>query len=187
MTYMVFVSLAEDDIHIGEEIKKYLARINIYAYIQSRTVGFGAVTLGDRIKNAIRNSRFLLAILTKSGASSEWVNQEIGYAQGLGIPVLPLKARDVELKGFIEGYKYVHLVPANLRPLLANLIRMFKEELEIESATVNCPNCLKPTTFIIRDVSLTELEQKGLVLVRDCETCKQKLQMEPTLLDVSLR
>jgi hypothetical protein len=187
MSTTVFLSQAEEDLRIAEELRKYLGRINIAGYIESRSVGFGIITLSERIKRTIRDSKFLVAILTPAGASSEWVNQEIGYAEGVGTPVLPLKTKDVELKGFIEGYKYLNLDVGNLNPLIATLIRMFKVELGIETATVDCPNCLKPTTFLIRDISLSELEGKGLVLIKNCENCGRELQLEPKLLDVSLR
>lgn len=58
---------------------------------------------------AIEDSELFLAILTKNSKKSQWVNQEIGYALGKNIPVLPLKKGGIVLKGLIEAAKYIKI------------------------------------------------------------------------------
>ena len=48
-------------------------------------------------------------ILTKNSKKSIWVNQEIGYALGKGIPIIPLRKGRIRLKGLIESTKYVSM------------------------------------------------------------------------------
>lgn len=182
----VFLSEDEQDLWIAQELRKYVRRLGIIGYVQSATAGFGKVTLSERIKRAIRDSRLLIPILTPSGASSEWVNQEIGYAEGVGVPVLPLKSEGVTLRGFIEGYKYLKLDLTDLKPVATTLIRALKEELAIEIATGQCPSCLTTVNFHIGNVVLSELDEQRLVLTKKCEKCGSKLQLEPRLLDISL-
>jgi mannitol/fructose-specific phosphotransferase system IIA component len=47
--------------------------------------------------------------LTEDGARSEWVNQEIGVAHGLGKDIIPIKEKGVDVKGFIEGVEWITL------------------------------------------------------------------------------
>jgi len=182
----VFLSHAEEDLSVAEEISKHLRKIGVSGYIQSRRAGFGIITLSERIKKAIKDSRFLIPLLSVKGASSAWVNQEIGYAQGVGVPILPLKSKGVKLAGFIEGYKYVQLDLTHLTLVTVTLIRTLKDELEIEVATGECPTCLTPVNFNIRDRLLSELDQRGLVITKKCPVCKTKLKLEPKLLNVSV-
>ena len=59
--------------------------------------------------NAIDDSELFLVLLTKNSLKSQWVNQEIGYALGKGIPIIPLKKGNPKIKGLIETRKYVKI------------------------------------------------------------------------------
>lgn len=61
--------------------------------------------LADKVTDCIRESDLLVPILTRSSIGNQWVNQEIGYAHGIGREVVPLVESGIlhDLKGFIHG------------------------------------------------------------------------------------
>lgn len=63
--------------------------------------------LSDKIMGAIDSSDCVLALLTKDGIRSQWVNQEIGYAKKAGKLILPLVEEGTEVKGFLAEFEYI--------------------------------------------------------------------------------
>ena len=60
--------------------------------------------LTDKVKQCIYEADCLMPILTRKSISSQWVNQEIGFAKALERPIIPLVESSLldELKGFIH-------------------------------------------------------------------------------------
>lgn len=54
---------------------------------------------GAEIKLQIDQSECVLALVTPNTKKSTWVNQEIGYTIGKGIPLLPVKKRSMANRG----------------------------------------------------------------------------------------
>lgn len=107
--YVFFVSHSTKDLKsdIGE-VCDIFKTCNIQSYVADRDAPIGK-PLPEEIKRAIRGSELVLAFLTKNSRSSPWVNQEIGFALGKGIPVIPLKKGNIRVKGLIESTKYVKM------------------------------------------------------------------------------
>lgn len=65
--------------------------------------------LSIKVKESINNSNYLIPILTSQSVSTQWINQEIGYAEKLvedgRIKIIPIVSEDVFqiLKGFIHN------------------------------------------------------------------------------------
>ena len=62
-----------------------------------------------------------MAFLTLGGSHSEWVNQEIGYAVGLGKHRILVVELGVEVKGFEIGNEYIVLDRWNPLEAIATL------------------------------------------------------------------
>lgn len=63
-------------------------------------------SFADKVKDGIFESDYIVPILTKDSVNNQWVNQEIGYAEALGIrikifPIVETPILD-DLKGFIH-------------------------------------------------------------------------------------
>ena len=113
--YVFFVSHSTADIsNVVNEICRVFEKCHINSYIADRDAPIGSI-IPQEVKNAIEASELCLAVITKNSKNSPWVNQEIGYALGAGIPVLPLKKGRIKIKGLIESIKYVKI---NDNPLL---------------------------------------------------------------------
>jgi hypothetical protein len=70
--------------------------------------------LTEKIKNNINNSDAVLVIWTINSHHSDWVNQEIGYAERAGKQIIPLVEKEVKIKGFLEGREYIDMNPYNM-------------------------------------------------------------------------
>ena len=107
--YVFFISHSTKDITpYVTELSEILQTLRVQNFVADRDAPIGAF-LPDEVKKAIDSSELLLVILTGNSKKSAWVNQEVGYALGKGIPVIPLKKRHIQITGLIETAKYVEL------------------------------------------------------------------------------
>ena len=100
----VFIShkFVESDQILAEKLRKKLNECNIYGYNASRNREYDLV-FGEKIKQEINNSDYLIAIITKNSQNAPSVHQEIGYALGVRVPVR-LMVEENEAKGvLVEG------------------------------------------------------------------------------------
>ena len=105
--YVFFISHSTVDMNsFVKEIANVFEKCHMKSYIADRDAPIGSV-IPQEVKNAIEASELCLAVITKNSKKSPWVNQEIGYALGAGVPVLPLKKGRIRIKGLIESTKYV--------------------------------------------------------------------------------
>ena len=105
--FVFFISHSTDD--IGNYVKgicDILETCKIKHFFADRDAPIGQ-SLPSTIKNAIDESEVVLLVLTKNSKNSLWVNQEIGYALGKGIPVIPLKKGKIAVEGLIDATRYV--------------------------------------------------------------------------------
>ncbi|MFH0949008.1 MAG: toll/interleukin-1 receptor domain-containing protein [Candidatus Aenigmatarchaeota archaeon] len=101
MVYNIFISYATGDEEIRNKLIVVLKENNMEPlfYDEKDVAGYDFV---QYIKNLIESSQTLIAILTPIGTKSQWVNQEIGYAEKAGKDIIPLVVRGVDIKGFTE-------------------------------------------------------------------------------------
>ena len=107
--YVFFISHSTKDIGdaIGE-ICKIFEECKIRSFFADRDAPLGE-SLPDAIKKAIEASQLFLVFITRHSRKSPWVNQEIGYALGKEIPVIPIEKGMIKVKGLIESAKYVQM------------------------------------------------------------------------------
>lgn len=108
MPYSVFLShsLSSEDRSTVDLINRQFAPFDIDCHVAERDWKFGE-SISTKLEAAIRRSDCLLALLTRGGAQSPYVNQEIGMAVGLGKLVLPIVEDGVDIKGFDPGVEWV--------------------------------------------------------------------------------
>jgi hypothetical protein len=86
--YRVFISFSHGDEEIADKVRKHLTDIGARPMSDHNLdPGF---YFTEEIKKYISYAHIFIPILTESGSSRPWVHQEIGYALGIGIPILPL-------------------------------------------------------------------------------------------------
>ncbi|HXC76159.1 MAG TPA: toll/interleukin-1 receptor domain-containing protein [Candidatus Acidoferrum sp.] len=91
-----------------ETIESRLAPLGARVYAAEHDNQAGA-NVHAKIQDAIRRSDLMVVLLTKSGDSSHYVHQEIGYAKRDGKLIIPLVTSDVVRNGIgmLEGTEYI--------------------------------------------------------------------------------
>jgi hypothetical protein len=112
--YKVFLShsMAEADRDLVAQIAGVIQGHGIECYIASRDYQLGH-QLPEKIAGSLRSSDSLVALLTQGGSHGEWVNQEIGFARGIGKLTIPVLEVGVEPSGFLVGLEYLRLDRGN--------------------------------------------------------------------------
>lgn len=110
MVLQVFVShnMSPQDWDIIQGLLGEAPGRNINYYLAERHPNFGH-QLTEKIKAAIRQAHCVLVLWTRDGAHSEWVNQEVGFAEQLGRLIIPIVESGATPKGFLVGKEYISL------------------------------------------------------------------------------
>ncbi|MHB9026867.1 MAG: toll/interleukin-1 receptor domain-containing protein [Armatimonadota bacterium] len=95
--YRVFVSYSSNDTDRVEMVRQHLTALGAEPMELPPGMEFA-----DEIKLRIAYAHLFIVLLTSASKESPWVHQEIGYALGQNIPVLPL-ALDELPKGMAEA------------------------------------------------------------------------------------
>ncbi len=115
--FKVFLSHSEQDPLWTRRINDTLDRLHIRTFVYEYYY-VGGTNRFERIKNVIKSIPYFVALLTKNGLESQWVNQEIGYAVGVDktpIPILEVDSRTGERlksRGFVEINDPIFFDPA---------------------------------------------------------------------------
>jgi hypothetical protein len=89
--YDIFISYSPSDQDFARELYLELKNFRVRGFMDSTDVAAGA-NLSRRLKDAIRNADALVVIMSSRALQSSWVLAEIGLAQSLGKPVIPVLA-----------------------------------------------------------------------------------------------
>ena len=98
----VFISHAfgGEDERFGNTLKEDLAAAGMDGYMAEKTPQYNLL-IADKIRRAIDESKWLVAIITERGQASASVHEEIGYALGKGVEVVLMLKKDVEESGVL--------------------------------------------------------------------------------------
>lgn len=113
MPYKVFLSHATADGHIARAIHQFCDQIGgVDVYLCELDPQPGRL-LADKIKQRMIESDAVIFLLTPHAVNSVYVNQEIGLAQGLNKPVVPLmqKGTNTAQLGTLEGIEWIYFDP----------------------------------------------------------------------------
>lgn len=120
----VFIShkFVESDQQLAHTLQKFLEQHNIYGQMAESTREYD-LGWDDKIKRDIRNSDYLIAILTEKSLNAPSIHQEIGYAMGVKVPVRIL-VEENEIRGvFTEGKDTEKFSRSNFTKYLDNVVK----------------------------------------------------------------
>lgn len=112
MAFRVFISHSTADLGLVYQLKYWLEANGIETYLAEAHPQPG-ISLSEKVSNAIDQSNCVIAVLTRDGTRSQWVNQEIGYAKKAGRIVVPLVEQGVPHTGFVQDVEYVSFSRGN--------------------------------------------------------------------------
>ncbi len=92
----VFIShkFVKNDQELALELQSILLDNHINGYLAERTREY-ELPISEKIQNEILRSDYLIAILTTESVKSASVNQEVGYALGVKVPVIIMAEKEI--------------------------------------------------------------------------------------------
>ena len=96
----------------------------------------------DEILKTLETMEIMIAMVTDNFHESEWTNQEIGYALGRGVPIIPLKIEKKAPKGligYIQACK-VNLDQSNIDKEAKEIFKFIREKMDprrLKSVLIN--------------------------------------------------
>lgn len=103
----VFLSHSHKDLELAKRIKEFI-KSKCEVYLASEDYQLGQ-PLPQKVKKNIKSSTYLIALITKDGVESQWVNQEIGLARACKIPIIPIVEQGIKPPAILEGLEYLQL------------------------------------------------------------------------------
>jgi TIR domain len=114
---LAFISHHHDDLGLAERVSVPLRTFGFSGFIAHRDLDSGSEWL-EEIKRKLREAAVLIAIVTPSFASSDWTDQEVGFAIGRDVPVVPIKGGQTPygFMGHIQGVPWKDTSTGGSRP-----------------------------------------------------------------------
>jgi hypothetical protein len=92
----VFLSHVAEDARLASSIAEHIKTAGVLVYSYEHDLQPGR-SIADKIKRAIADSDALVVLLTRNSQYSAYVQHEVGCAEGMGKPILPLTTGDYDL------------------------------------------------------------------------------------------
>lgn len=109
----VFISYSTKDEKLVSCLKSYLGNL-VEVYLAPEDPQPGQI-LAEKIRQEIGKSDLFIVLLTPNSTISSYVNQEIGYAEGIKKPVIPvvLEGTPDKALAMLQGREYIKFDPQN--------------------------------------------------------------------------
>ncbi|MEW5993803.1 MAG: toll/interleukin-1 receptor domain-containing protein [Candidatus Zixiibacteriota bacterium] len=127
MAYRVFLSHSTRDQGLVIALAHLLTKLEVQVYVAEWHLTPGE-PLAKKVLAEIRKSDCVVALLTRDGARSSWVHQEIGYSLEQGKLVIPIVEKGVSRKslGALQGREIVEYDPNDYQETLIRLAHYVK-------------------------------------------------------------
>jgi hypothetical protein len=108
MAYRVFISHSAQDRGLVISLANLLSKFEVDVFVAEWYLTPGE-RLDEKVLEQIKKSNCIVALLTRNGMRSSWVQQEIGFSLQQGKPVIPMVERGIEPKDLaaLQGREYI--------------------------------------------------------------------------------
>ena len=147
---LLFISYESSNLDKVEHIKKALLNHPHFEPLIVADRRRANDALSELVKEGIESAFCLIPILSPQSFKTQWINQEIGYAEGRGKSIKPIVEKTIlkKLKGFVHSnnqcpYLYTARIRKNLRDEnkdFMNKFRLLIKDLEEELNVNQKPN-----------------------------------------------
>ena len=112
MAYKVFISHSTRDQGLVISLANILSKFGVEVFVAEWYLTPGE-RLDKKVFEQIGRSDCVVALLTKNGIRSNWVQQEIGYALKSDMLLIPLVERGIDPKALaaLQGKEYIEYDP----------------------------------------------------------------------------
>ena len=125
-TVRAFISYSHEDGMLAGEIKKYLEKHGISAFLAHVDIEVSK-EWEDIIRKELHECDIFVPLLTDNFRPSKWTDQEAGFAVGLNKTVFPLMVRDIP-HGFLERIMAFKLDIDNVAPACEEIIAVIRKD-----------------------------------------------------------
>lgn len=137
MAYRVFISHSAQDQGLVISLANLLSKFGVDVSVAEWYLTPGE-RLDEKVLEQIKKSDCIVALLTRNGMRSSWVQQEIGFSLQHGKPVIPMVEKGIEPKDLaaLQGREYIEYDRYQYQQALSKLstyvksLKLKKEEKE---------------------------------------------------------
>lgn len=188
----VFISYDTEDKELVTRIVNSMVSVGMEPYIAPDHLAVGA-DLADKIIVNLKDSNCFVPILTKNSISSQWVNQEIGYAYSLrnNLGIFPLVERGLPIKGFIHRSKEnIEFDLNDTDDGIYKLVSALREYInrnwaKIERIRVKCITCTNEYQIDLPSQKNIDMAiSEGRLIPSICKRCRVQNNLSPKTFQV---
>lgn len=178
MISRIYISHSPDDEDMAMQLSRSLFRVGLESDVALYNL-FPAISQSERASFCIRNSDCLVALLTKEGSCCPEVCQEIGFARGLDMLIIPLLENGAILPFLIEHLRPFDFERVGFSIAIGSLIRTLRELSRLEWLKVTCPICGEEMTqYLTPQEDVNEALAKGKRLETICSYCQNHIRLD---------
>jgi hypothetical protein len=112
----VFISYSSKDTAYAAQLERLLHKTNVRGFLDQSDIAAGAGL--SLVRDEINSASALLVLLSDDAVKSNWVLFEIGLAQSLGKPIIPILLPTTDLdKSALDWVKGYHVIDARNRSI----------------------------------------------------------------------
>lgn len=108
MTFNIFLSHSVEDYSIVSKIEEELKDKEIEVYIAEKDIQPGT-SLAEKVRSNIEKCNLFIALITKNGRRSEWIQTEIGIALEAKKRIVPILEEGTNIPKPLKDLEYVEL------------------------------------------------------------------------------
>jgi 1-aminocyclopropane-1-carboxylate deaminase/D-cysteine desulfhydrase-like pyridoxal-dependent ACC family enzyme len=125
MGVRIFLSHSSRDREPVESIRSQADAVGVDVYLFSDDLHPGENT-AEKLQQVLRECQALVVLITSNSVQSQYVNQEIGFAKALGLPIIPLVESGVppDRLAMLLGVDHIPFDRDDVQPALAQLTRV---------------------------------------------------------------
>src|SRR5215216_4639651 len=162
----VFISYSRKDLSFVDQLASDLKNAGIDVWYDVSGIAGGARWRSE-IENALRNSQYVIVVLSPDSIVSQWVEREFLFSSNLKLKIIPLMYRYCELPLNFVDLNYIDVQAENYEREFPDLLRTLSVDPKtaaLPSARVKQPTSGFKIAYIVPGVALIALIVGGLFM-----------------------
>jgi len=179
MEYDAFISYAGTDKKIAKDLANFLKALGLDVFIFEEKRKYG-MELTKKISDAISTSKLIFVLFTRDGLSSQWVNQEVGFAYALNKEIIAIVEKYKRVSGFIGYHEHISLERSDHGWWRARfeIFKLIKDKFRLRGIKLECPFCYNRMRVPIpSEDELRKYQRRNSNFEIQCNSCKELFYM----------
>ena len=126
----VFISHSVKNYNVAKKLKDEFIKSSLSCFVAHKDIK-PTTQWQKEIKKALNSMELMVALITEDFNESYWTHQEVGFALGRDIPIIPIKLDQSDPKGFISEIQAINLTETDIVPhyqSFLNLLNLIQEK-----------------------------------------------------------